>query len=108
MVYTKNIFTKSLLLEYNRNLFGSILFLYSYNVSKDNNYPIFIRGPFASTIVWLLTYPLDSYKNKLIANIPIQYTQLYKGIHYPILRSIPSSVVGFYVYEFVLDYLTKV
>jgi hypothetical protein len=105
---SKNIFIKSLLLEYSRNLSGSILFLYSYNLSKDNNYPIFIRAPFASSIVWLFTYPLDSYKNKLIANVPIKYHELYRGIQYPILRSIPSSIIGFYVYEYMLNYIKKI
>ena len=49
----------------------------------------------------------DSYKNKLIANNTFKISNLkdlYKGIQYPMIRSIPSSIGGFYVYEYVLNY----
>jgi len=104
----KNIFYKSIGLEYTRNLSGSVIFLSSYNSLKDNNIPIIFRAPIASCIVWSITYPIDSYKNIIIANNSqnniFNFNRLYKGIQYPMMRSIPSSIIGFYVYEFMLDY----
>ena len=100
----KPIFYKSAGLEYTRNLSGSILFLSSYNFMKDYDIPIIFRAPIASCFVWSLTYPIDTYKNILISckreNLNIK--RLYKGLQYPMIRSIPSSIVGFYVYEYML------
>lgn len=101
----QKIFYKSACLEYIRNLSGSILFLSSYNYLKDNELPILIRAPISSCFVWLLTYPFDAYKNILLSgnnNDVINVKRLYKGIQYPLIRSIPSSIVGFYVYEYTL------
>ena len=108
MKIPKNIFYKSAGLEYSRNLSGSILFLSSYNYLKEKELPIIYRGPLSSCIVWILTYPVDSYKNILLSNQNkeiINLKRLYKGIQYPIMRSIPSSIIGFYVYEYMLEYM---
>jgi hypothetical protein len=101
---SKNILYKSACLEYARNLSGSILFLSSYNYLKDKDCPIFIRAPLSSSFVWSLTYPIDTYKNVLLANNnkKLTFKNLYKGIQYPLIRSIPSSIIGFYVYEYML------
>ena len=102
---SKNILYKSISLEYGRNLSGSILFLSSYNYLKDKEIPIFARAPISSCFVWGLTYPIDSYKNILLSgykNENICIKRLYKGIQYPLIRSIPSSIIGFYVYEYML------
>lgn len=106
----KNIFVKSMFLEYNRNLLGSSIFLYSYNYLKDRDIDIIYRAPLSSCIVWGITYPIDTYKNILISNkdIKINIYNLYKGIKYPLFRSIPSSIVGFYVYEYTLKYIKEV
>ena len=106
----KNIFYKSAFLEYSRNLSGSILFLSSYNYLKEKELPIIYRAPLSSCLVWILTYPLDSYKNILLSNqnkekININIKRLYKGIQFPLIRSIPSSIIGFYVYEYMLEYM---
>jgi hypothetical protein len=100
-------FAKSLFLEYNRNLIASSIFLYSYNYLKDKNIDIIYRAPLTSCIVWIITYPIDTYKNILISNrdIKINIYNLYNGIKYPLIRSIPSSIVGFYVYEYMLEYV---
>lgn len=99
----KKVFYKSVILEYVRNFSGSIIFLSSYNYLKDNNIPIICRAPLASCIVWTITYPIDSYKNLLLSNNnEINIKNLYKGIQYPLIRSIPSSIIGFYVYEYML------
>lgn len=102
---SKNIFIKSFSLEYTRNLSVSILFLYSYNKLKEENYPIIIRAPLSSSFIWSLTYPIDSYKNMLLSNQKIEFKKLYNGIQYPLIRSIPSSIIGFYVYEYMIKIL---
>jgi hypothetical protein len=105
----KNILFKSACLEYSRNLSGSSIFLYSYNKFKELKYPIYVSSILSSTIVWILTYPIDNIKNQFIARNTIKYNLffLYKGIQYPLIRSIPSSTIGFYVYEYLNNYLNK-
>jgi hypothetical protein len=99
---------KSGLLEYSRNLTGSTIFLYCYDYFKKD-YPIYISGIISSTIVWIITYPIDNIKNQIIANVKLRtdFFNLYKGIQYPIIRSIPSSICGFYVYEYLNNLLNK-
>lgn len=101
----KSIFAKSAGLEYSRNLSGSIIFLSSYNYLKEKEIEIIYRAPISSCLVWLITYPVDTYKNILISNtnIKLNIKNLYKGIQYPLIRSIPSSIIGFYVYEYMLN-----
>ena len=100
----RNIFYKSGFILYGQSLTSSILFLSSYNYLKDKEYPIFIRAPLASSFVWSLTYPIDTYRNLLLSNNnkKLTFKNLYKGIQYPLIRSIPSSIIGFYVYEYML------
>jgi hypothetical protein len=106
------LFATSAGLEYVRNLSGSTLFLYTYNFLKERDVPIVYRAPLTSCVVWGLTYPLDSYKNIRLAHsggsadaaVKLSVSRLYRGIQYPIARSIPSSIVGFYVYEYVLSH----
>ena len=97
----KNIY-KSGALEYSRNISGSTIFLYSYDYFRSDKYPIYVASIASSCIVWALTYPVDNIKNQIIANKPINYNlkNLYKGIQYPLMRSIPSATIGFYVYEY--------
>jgi hypothetical protein len=100
----RTIFYKSACLEYTRNLSGSILFLSSYNFMKEYDIPIFFRAPIASCFVWSLTYPIDTYKNILISckKEILNIKRLYSGIQYPMIRSVPSSIIGFYIYEYML------
>ena len=108
IIIPKTNFYKSIGLEYCRNLSGSTIFLLSYNYLKDNEIPIIYRAPISSCFVWSLTYPIDTYKNILISNNldnKINIARLYRGIQYPLIRSIPSSIIGFYVYEYMLEYI---
>ena len=101
-----NIFIKSGLLELSRNLMGSTIFLYSYDYYKSKIELFFIPPVLATTNVWLITYPIDTVKNQLINDGKIGNVRLlYKGIKYPLIRSLPSSIVGMYVYEKLLNYL---
>jgi hypothetical protein len=102
-----NIIFKSGTLEYTRNMLGSTIFLYSYDNLKKNNFPIYACGTMTSVIVWGVTYPIDNIKNQIIANKKINLKNIYRGVQYPIIRSIPSSTVGFYVYEYLNDSLNK-
>lgn len=110
---TKNILYKTSALEYSRNLSGSTIFLSSYNYLKHQDTPIIIRAPMSSIIVWVITYPIDSYKNILLTQQfsscfnKISIGRLYKGIQYPLMRSIPSSIIGFYIYEFMLNIINN-
>lgn len=106
---SKNTLFKSSALEYSRNLSGSSIFLYSYNNFKNLNYPIYAASIMSTSIVWIITYPIDNIKNQYIAgNInSMKYMNLYNGIQYPLIRSIPSSTIGFYVYEYLDNYLNK-
>ena len=105
-IFNKNILYKGFMLEYSRNIIGSSIFLYTYDTLRLN-YPIIISSVFSSIFVWVVTYPIDNIKNKIIGNKKIIIYNLYKGIQYPIIRSIPSSIIGFYIYEYVNDYVQK-
>lgn len=101
----RNIFYKSLILEYSRKFTGSILFLSFYNYFKE--YPIIIRAPLTGCVMWSITYPIDSYKNILLSgykNEKINITRLYNGIQYSFIRTIPSTIIGLHIYE----YLNKI
>ena len=103
----KKLLFKSGGLEYFRNISGSTIFLYSYNYLRSDKYPIYASSISSTFIVWGLTYPIDTIKNQIIAEKKINYNILnqYRGIKYPLIRSIPSSIIGFYVYEFLQEKL---
>lgn len=103
-----NNLSKTIPLEYTRSFMGSSIFLYSYNELKDNNQPLWLSAFGGTTIVWLITYPIDNIRNQIISkNNNYSINNIYKGIQYPILRSIPSSIAGMYVYEKVKGWLNK-
>jgi hypothetical protein len=89
-------------LEYNRNIIGSTMFLYTYDNLKSFGFPIYVCSILTSALVWMTTYPIDNIKNQIIASNKITYSLpfLYRGVQYPIIRSIPSSSIGMYVYEY--------
>jgi len=98
--------SKTVPLEYSRSYIGSALFLYTYNELKDNNIPSWLSAFGGTTVVWSITYPIDNIRNQIISkNNNFAFKNLYKGIQYPILRSIPSSIAGMYVYEAVKMYV---
>jgi hypothetical protein len=108
-ILNNNSLYKSGLLEYSRNITGSTIFLYCYDYFKTEKYPIYVSSILSSFIVWGITYPIDNIKNQIIANNKLQFNllYLYRGIQYPFIRSIPSSTIGFYVYEYLNNTLNK-
>jgi hypothetical protein len=90
-------------LEYTRNLSGSTIFLFIYDLTKSHTRDnIFISTIIASAVVWGVTFPIDTIKNNIINSGNFTFKKLYKGIQYPLLRTIPSSLIGMFVYEKVL------
>ena len=101
--------TKTLPLEYSRCFLGSTIFLYTYNELKDNNIPLWLSAFGGTTAVWSLTYPIDNIRNQLISNKNnFAIMNLYKGVQYPILRSLPASIIGMYVYEKTKKYIDNI
>ena len=98
--------SKTIPLEYTRCFMGSSIFLYTYNELKQKKIPLWLSAFGGTTTVWLITYPIDNIRNQIISNKNIfSITNLYKGIQYPILRSLPSSIIGMFVYEKVKYYI---
>ena len=101
--FTYDNLKKTIPLEFSRTLIGSSIFMFTYNESKENKLPLWLSAFNGTTCSWLIMYPADSLRNMVISK-RINYKNLYKGIQYPILRSIPSSIIGMYVYEKVKKY----
>jgi hypothetical protein len=100
--------SKTIPIEYSRSFIGSSLFLYTYNELKENNVPLWLSAFGGTTSVWMITYPLDNIRNQIIRDnniLKFDIKNIYRGVQYPILRSIPSSIVGMYVYEKVKNYI---
>ena len=100
--------SKTIPIEYSRSFIGSSLFLYTYNELKENNVPLWLSAFGGTTSVWMITYPLDNIRNQIIRDnniLKFDIKNIYRGVQYPILRSIPLSIVGMYVYEKVKNYI---
>ena len=106
--FNKYNLTRTFPLEYSRSFLGSSIFLSTYNYLIENDVPLAASAFGGTTAVWSATYPLDNIRNQIISNKKITYNNLYRGVQYPILRSIPSSIAGMYVYENVKEYLTNI
>lgn len=107
--YSINNLAKTIPIEYARASIGSFIFLYTYNEIKIKNYPLYLSAFIGTTTVWLITYPFDNIRNQIINSSHSKFNlkHIYNGIQYPIIRSIPSSIIGMYVYEKVKYYLTN-
>ena len=91
---------KTVPLEYSRAFIGSSLFLFTYNSLRDADKAPWWAAFGGTTAAWSVTYPIDNVRNQIISGRnKFSLAGLYKGIHYPVFRSIPSSIVGMYVYE---------
>lgn len=98
--------SKTIPLEYTRTFLASSIFLYTYNELKTNSVPLWLSAFGGTTAVWTFTYPLDNIRNQIISgNNNFNILRLYKGVHYPVFRSLPSSIAGMYVYEKVKEYV---
>ena len=106
--FTTKSLTKTIPLEYSRCFLGSSIFLYTYNELKDNNIPLWLAAFGGTTTVWGITYPIDNIRNQIISNKNnFSISNLYKGVQYPVLRSLPSSIIGMYVYEKAKKYINN-
>ena len=104
--FTYDNLKKTIPIEFSRSLIGSSIFLFTYKECKEKKMPLWLSAFSGTTCSWLVMYPADSMRNMIISK-RINYKLLYKGIQYPILRSIPSSICGMYVYEKVKEYLNN-
>lgn len=86
-------------IEFSRSFLASNIFLTSYKIFQDKGFSLTTSALLATTNVWLLTYPIDNYRNHLMSNKKINILKLYNGIQYPILRNIPSTFIGMFMYE---------
>lgn len=84
--------------------------------------PLF-SGAFAATVAWIVGYPFDLIKTRIQAggNMGIIDTGkqlvhesngrvilgLYRGFTLKLVRAIPASAIGFFVYEYVKDSISK-
>jgi len=98
---------KCFALEYTRSLTGSFLFMYSYNRFKEEKLPSWLCAFGGTSVVWSITYPIDTFRNRIMSGKPYNLMNLYRGIQFPLLRSIPSSIFGMYVYEKTKEYLSQ-
>jgi len=104
--FTINNLTKTIPLEYSRCFLGSTIFLYTYNGLKDNDVPLWLSAFCGTSAVWGLTYPIDNIRNQIISNKNnFSIINSYKGVQYPIMRSLPSSIIGMYIYEKTKTYI---
>ena len=107
--FTINNLSKTIPLEYSRCFLGSTIFLYTYNEFKNNNFPLWLSAFGGTSFVWGVTYPIDNIRNQIISNKKnFSISNLYKGVQYPLLRSLPSSIVGMYVYEKTKNYIENI
>ena len=107
-IINDHIFHKIIPLEYTKSLIGSSIFLYTYNEVKSKKYPLWFSSFCGTTLSWLTIYPIDTIRNIIIGyntHTNIKLRCLYRGVHYPVLRSIPSSICGMYVYEEIKNFL---
>lgn len=99
-------------IEIFRNSTSTFLFLYFYNLNLIKENP-FINGVISSSVMWSITYPLDTIKTQKFINNKsyfdiIKNTKLvdyYRGISLIYLRSIPSVGLGMVIYEKSKKYL---
>ena len=78
----------------------------TYYELKKNEFPLYISGGIAGCTSWFFTYPLDTIKSRIQGNICKTFTQsikmgnLFKGLHYCLLRAFIVNAVGFTTYEY--------
>jgi hypothetical protein len=101
-----------------RSVLSSFIYLNTYGYlrktipEKHHNY--FLFGIVSSSILWSIVYPLDTLRvlkqttDKSYSQLLKTHTNfLYKGLPLVLLRSIPSSGMGMFVYETSRAYINK-
>ncbi len=115
---------KGYLLETCKNQLGSTLFLGSYyqirKVCGNNLNLSPFYGALSGLTVWAVIFPIDTLRTEYqTSNTPIKniiaqrikdygIRSFYKGITPIIIRTIPSSSLGMYVYEYVRKHVTPI
>ena len=75
-----------------------------------------VSGAFAATTAWIVGYPFDLIKTRIQAShgskgiietaIELQKEgHLYKGFSLKLARSVPASMIGFFVYEYISGHI---
>ena len=100
-----SLFKNIIAIEYGRCILASTIFIWSLNVVKEQKVALWFSAFVGSTLACAITYPLDHIKNKLIHGQIVTYANVYSGIQYPMLKILPSSIIGMYVYELVKSML---
>ena len=80
----------------------------TYHKMRDHNYNAFVSGCASGLANWMLTYPLDAIKSRqIVQNITFSqaYKQgnLFKGLHFALIRAVVVNGSIFYTYEKVSD-----
>jgi len=104
--FSKFSLMRTIPLEYTRSFAGSSIFLFTYN-ALSASMPLWVSAFGGTTAVWAVLFPIDNLRNHIISKKTLQLRNLYRGAHYPILRSIPSSIAGMWVYEKVKSWVAN-
>jgi hypothetical protein len=103
-----------------RNSLGTTIYYGSYMTIREkignNLYLTPFYGGFSGILVWLITFPFDTIRTEYQTQNNIKLSTLiincytnngilsfYKGLMPVLLRTLPSSSIGMFVYEFLLN-----
>ena len=114
---------KGYFIETPKNILGSTIFLGSYytlrNKFGENNNLAPLYGAISGTIVWIITFPIDTIRTeyqtseKSIKNIINERIKkygiksFYNGLSPILLRTIPSASIGMFMYEYSRNIVKK-
>jgi len=83
----------------------------TYHKMREHNYNAFISGCASGLANWMLTYPLDAIRSRQIVQ-NINFSQackqgnLFKGLHFALIRAVLVNGSIFYTYENVSDFVS--
>lgn len=77
---------------------------------KREKYNSFISGGIAGVSSWLFTHPIDTIKTRIQSgqintiNQGLYSKHLWKGLSFTIVRALMVNSIGFYIYQYCIDY----